>query len=161
MSAIYRSPFPGSPSTTLLFSYIEQTLHLLKINKFCDECCILITILQCRHESAKGKNERRGKEIYFSNSLSKIVLRCVYLSHQFQREKKPKLIHLDSVSLLEEEFQTCNKCVVWWYGGNLSNNDSIADMKLSNFRKEEGSLIHDAAKSLTCFYNFLPYSLLS
>ena len=51
-----------------------------------------------------------------------------------------------------------------WFGGmggNLSNNDSIADMKLSNFRKEEGSLIHDAAKSLTCFYNFLPYSLLS
>ena len=72
MSAIYRSPFPGSPSTTLIFSYIEQTLHLLKINKFCDECCILITILQCRHESAKGKNERREGE---GNLLFKFTLK--------------------------------------------------------------------------------------
>ena len=77
MSAIYRSPFPGSPSTTLLFSYIEQTLHLLKINKFCDECCILITI--DTNQQRERMKEGGRKSTFQIHSQKLYCAACIYL----------------------------------------------------------------------------------
>ena len=123
--SVYSTLYFGHRSHTLLFqSYwtnppavytVKESRHISWKSIDCDECCILITILQCRHRS-----QERGRKSTFqihSQKLYFLLTAWVYLISFKGRRRKSLSWSIWTLFpfLRTEEFQTCNKCVVWWW----------------------------------------------